>query len=1464
MTVFHGTKHDDIFNASSDTTSDTFDLFKGGNDTVTAGSGDDVFNLGASLNAADRLDGGTGRDVAILHGDYSAGLTLDDQTLQNIEVLRLGTGFSYNLTMADGNVASGAYMSVNASKLSAAYSLTFDASAETDGHYIVYGGKGNDTLTGGALADKFHLEQGGNDTVHGNGGDDVFVMGAAFTSGDIIDGGTGNDTLSLDGTYSTLALSDTAITNVETLKLLGNYNYISVSIAGDIAGGHTLNIDGTGATRINTFDLTAATSTGYAITAGGVFEQFVFGSNFSAATTMAGSAGGNSGITLNGTYASTVTFSDTNLNTIGNLRFNGDHSYTAAVVGNISAGNSSGGPLSVISSVTPGHSVFLDLTQGNSTAYLINNGGDGDLTVKFAGNFSASDTFANHDTGVFTIELDGDYSSGVTFGGGGATKLKLDDGFSYKLTMNAGALSTVDATALTAGHTLNFDATAAASALAITGGAGDDTVKFGSNFTASDAFNGGAGNDTLSLNGDYSGGYTFGAGQLTSVENIVMADGHSYSLATNDANVAAGATMTIDASALTGSNQLFFDGTAETDGHFAFISGAADDVIEGGKLSDTFDMSRSNGAFVSGNDGNDSFTFTTSASLLSDNVDGGAGTDTLILNGDFSASQTALTAGNLSNIEAVQLLGAANHYNLSLGTGITSASTFTIDASAAASMAMDLSGAGTKTYAVTGSSGDDTITFGTNFLATDTIDGGAGNDTLSLAGGQTLTFGATTLTGIETLALSGGAYSITTNDGNVAAGKTLTVDATALTTAQALTFNGAAEQDGNFVFEFGANFIAGDTITGGAGNDTLSFTGTQTRTLSSTAISSIETLDLNGGGTTTITGDIAGGSTLTINSVNRLSLDLTAATSSAYDISITGGTSSTITFGGNFTASDVIHDTRDSGNLFLDGDYSGGLTLSGTNISGVQEVRLEDGFSYAVSVVGQIGQSGGGFVAFRSEVNAGHSVALDLTQSTATKLDVLQEGTGDMSVKFAGNLHATDSISGGGSMTVELDGDYSSGLTFADFGGTKTLSYVNTLKLDDGFSYKLAMDEDNNGLTLTVDASALTAGHTLNFDGTNDSSGLTFKFGSNFSTADVITGGAGNDTLIIKPMTGVFTATTITNVETLQFANSGTSVNITTNDANVASGATLKVDASGIVNDGGFFIFDGSAETDGHFAFVGPGDSSGLSITGGALSDTFTLGTDLTALNYIYGEGGDDIFTYSAIGTQYFAFDGGSGNDTLSLTGGGTAHAGDFSITSVETLKLDDNTYSLTLADGDVASGATLTVDGSALTASHSLTFDGSLETDGKFAITGGAGNDTLKGGAGADTITGGMGADTLTGGGGEDVFVYTAASQSSSTTYDTVKDFAAGTDAFNLTSTVLHIASISGTVDEASFDANLQALGASHLQTATILTVTGGDLSGHTFLVVDGDGNNTYTAGQDYVIDITGYTGTITTGDFF
>ncbi|MDB5693676.1 MAG: type secretion C-terminal target protein, partial [Alphaproteobacteria bacterium] len=102
-------------------------------------------------------------------------------------------------------------------------------------------------------------------------------------------------------------------------------------------------------------------------------------------------------------------------------------------------------------------------------------------------------------------------------------------------------------------------------------------------------------------------------------------------------------------------------------------------------------------------------------------------------------------------------------------------------------------------------------------------------------------------------------------------------------------------------------------------------------------------------------------------------------------------------------------------------------------------------------------------------------------------------------------------------------------------------------------------------------------------------------------------------------------------------------------------------------------------------------------------------------------------------------------------------------------------TYSLTTDDANLAAGQTLTVTGTGLAANETMTFDGSHETDGQFALRGGAGNDSLTGGAGNDSLFGALGADTLNGGAGNDTYIYRTTGDSTSSAMDHIIGFNSG-----------------------------------------------------------------------------------------
>jgi Ca2+-binding RTX toxin-like protein len=117
------------------------------------------------------------------------------------------------------------------------------------------GDSGDNIINGTASGDQFVLDQGGNDTVKGFGGNDAFYLGAALTAADRIDGGAGTDVIQLRGDYGAgLTLGADTITGIERITLLsgttdglGNlYDYSLTTNDKNVAAGQTLSILGGG------------------------------------------------------------------------------------------------------------------------------------------------------------------------------------------------------------------------------------------------------------------------------------------------------------------------------------------------------------------------------------------------------------------------------------------------------------------------------------------------------------------------------------------------------------------------------------------------------------------------------------------------------------------------------------------------------------------------------------------------------------------------------------------------------------------------------------------------------------------------------------------------------------------------------------------------------------------------------------------------------------------------------------------------------------------------------------------------------------------------------------------------------------------------------------------------------------------------------------------------------------------
>ena len=93
----------------------------------------------------------------------------------------------------------------------------------------IFGGAGNNTLNGGDGADTIHADGGGTNTVDAGAGDDDVFFNGAINSAAQLQGGTGTDTLELNGAVTLNAASfSPAAQGFEQVHLLSN-----ITITGD-------------------------------------------------------------------------------------------------------------------------------------------------------------------------------------------------------------------------------------------------------------------------------------------------------------------------------------------------------------------------------------------------------------------------------------------------------------------------------------------------------------------------------------------------------------------------------------------------------------------------------------------------------------------------------------------------------------------------------------------------------------------------------------------------------------------------------------------------------------------------------------------------------------------------------------------------------------------------------------------------------------------------------------------------------------------------------------------------------------------------------------------------------------------------------------------------------------------------------------------------------------------------------
>lgn len=917
----------------------------------------------------------------------------------------------------------------------------------------------------------------------------------------------------------------------------------------------------------------------------------------------------------------------------------------------------------------------------------------------------------------------------------------------------------------------------------------DGLTSQGTTLNPGDALNGGAGTDTLSLSisGTNTAAQTTASFSATGVEVINVANFETSAF-----------TNTIDLASVPNIGWITLTSSSPTgDTAFTSVQSIVAAAMQNGQGDLSLDFAA---AAVVGT--SDALTLTlanqTAGTFTADKI------ETLNVTSGTSANTVTLVGAQLKTVNV------SGDKSLTLGT--VPGTVTKVDASGLTAGKLTFTAATAQSHNVTGGAGDDSITLGTTFGSSDTVNGGDGADTLSVDVAITEAT-LKNVSNVETLKVTG-AWSITLKD-NVgptnfdlteAGLQTLTLDKTATGVVPATAFTNATsvslglgdkvDNKANVALTVSvktADLGATTTITGGTGADVVNLSAATAGTADLTAVTGVETLNVTGSNATTINfaNDtvVAADKTLVINGSA-----LTGA------LTITGSAAET---------DGLLNITGGSGKDVLVGGGSGKDTLDG----GAGDDSLSLAALKSTNVVS------GGAGSDKLTVT-GTAIASETVFGGVTGVETLALG-GSVNLTVAGNLAATTGIT-----TLDLTGGAAHVVTLKT-GFTDAL----TVKMAGGGGDDKIDNQANTELTVNAKVADLTAGVTLvggtgtdliNLTADDDATGATL---TNVSGVEKIT--------VLADSTNVDKDAKITLVGT----------------GSIAADKTLEIDATALVDSGAKLTFVGdAAETNGFLKVTGgagddaiTGGGSGKdTLIGGAGKDAITLAT-LTATNVIDGGDGTDTLTISNTLTTSAALAGVTGveslvlgaansltltsniktatgigtitasgtpaaantiefaagftdamtvaigagdqvkntgaNIALSVTAnvadfaGGTATVSGGTGTDTLTLKADDGTAvltnvtgvetvtvtkdaaktaTITVADANAASGKTFTVDASAV--EGATTIDGSADTDGKLVIKGGTAGGTLTGGAGADTINGGAAADTIVGNAGNNV----------------------------------------------------------------------------------------------------------------
>lgn len=1336
---------------------------------VTSSAGATFAFTDAALAGTDSyaltLDSATGTVTLNDQGGSNALETVAINATGGATVLTaLTTGASAGTGVGTTKVTVSGSANVNLGSALATQVLTVDASAATGAVTAITGAStAGQTITGGAGNDSFTLSGTADDSISGGAGTDTIIMAnGSLTTTDKLNGGDGIDNLVVSGAadYNVADTQFTGITSVERLSgatvAQGNTAGVDVSVVANTlakaAGVVRFSDAATGDSAYNlslgtaynatavTYDFsdvadtasflatavgTTATMTfqgdADGITAGDSLvggnaagDTLIFNSAGSTGTIAAGDIGGIENITVTATNgAVTMTTADTQIT---------DASTTALVINaSAASGNSTFTLASIAHAMTYTGSAFVDSVTSGSGNDNITLGGGNDRYTTASANLTSADTVnGGDDNDTIAISdaatvVDGDYTR-VT----NVEQLTLG-AFTNSVTLdtlaNASGLARVngstgvDTVAIGAGFTnaIRVDiSTGAGDSAIVTGVAALTAVTTETGLTADDVLTGGTtANDVLLLTGDA------GTGDFTGVSSIetyrVVGDAGAVGITLVEANIASGATLVVDASALaSGTNALTLVASADNDGKISVTGGAGADAIT---------LTIAGADYVSGGDAIDTISVATAGFTVADTIDGGAGNDiitmtdaSIVIDADFTnvtsvMTLTHTTAAHTMTATLGALAQAAGITSVIGGTGVD---TVTIGSGYTGTVRVTTGAGGSDIVSASGSAATLAIQTSANDIdAGDTWTGGTGSsDVLRISAGTAIASALAGVTAFEQITVSAdAAVNLTLADVNIATGVNMIVNGAALVTTNALTFNASNETNGTVSVTggAGADIITGgglnDTIVGDAGNDIIDGgagddsvnAGSGTDTVTINAAGDIAD---GGSGTDTLTVTSIGAGTFVIN-LSATGDQLTTFNGAAnaglqqgfeiVDLSTVNGnitgtasaTGSTITGG---AGADSL--TGGAGNDSLTGNAGADVLVAGAGADTLIGGNGNDSYTITLSAVGvhddtvtEAGTTGG---------TTDTLTILGASPTTRAVIDLTAAGLGNSLIE-----------------TLDI-----TALTVA--GATVTVGANATTVLGSDFIDSITGGAGADSLLGGAGGDILIGGDAA--DSLDGGAGDDFLKADSSAEqdVDVITGGTGNDTIVIAD------AGEADNV--IEAASGGT------NDTLFVNG----VDASAVV-------VNGAADFTGA---TGLGIEQIVISTGGTA--TF-IGAQLTgnAINITEQAAGTSslVVTATATGTtdlSSLTFSAGSYVDSTGTVVAGIARTDG---TDTVVFNATDNT-------AHVLTGT-----------SHADSITGGATTD---TITGGSGADTIIGAAGVDSITGGEGIDAIASAEGADVIVLT------------------------------------------------------------------------------------------------------------